>query len=178
MKIKFLFSALILFLSQNILAQHLNSNTTPPRSSPFFNIDISGSSGNYNGKTYSEIHLGLNMNFTDWLTWRNAAFKRFSSAGQDLTGVDSSVRFILNNQFDGGGVKLFAGPGYRWADPSEKNALFGEAGAGLQLGRFGVGIGAKYLKYDKVQLDSNRNETKRDDLNYFITITGGAGLSF
>lgn len=172
---KYLILILISVSVQSILAQELYTR----ESAPLFDLDISGSSGNYNGSTYTEIHLGLNSNFTDWLIWRNTAFKRFSSvSAQNLSGLDSSFRLILNNQFDGGGIKLFAGPGYRWADNSNKNALFGEAGVGLQFGRLGIGAGAKYLRYDKSQLDLAGVETKRDDLNYFITVAGGAGLSF
>jgi hypothetical protein len=149
------------------------------RKVPFFNVDISGSAGNYNGKTYSEVQLGLNLNFTDWFTWRNAAFKRFGSAGDpDVTGLDSSLRFTLAHPFDGGSVRLFGGPGYRWADPSTKNAVFGELGAGVQLGRFGISAGGRFLKYDQIQYDSSGVETKREDISYFVTIAGGAGLSF
>jgi hypothetical protein len=170
---------LIIFIFPILALAQQIKNTTAPRETPLFDLDISGSSGNYNGTTYTELHLGLNLNFTDWLTWRNAAFKRFSSnSAQDLTGLDSSLRFTLNNKFDGGALKFFAGPGYRWADKSDKNAIFGEAGAGISLGRFALGAGVKYLRYDKTQLDSSGLETKRDDLNYFITIAGGAGLSF
>lgn len=161
-----------------IAQQPKNTNTSAPRETPLFDFDISGSSGNYNGKTYSEVHVGVNLNFTDWLTWRNAAFKRFSSGSPDVTGLDSSLRFVLDNKFDGGGLKFFGGPGYRFADPSDKNALFGELGASISLGRFSLGAGAKYLRYDKAQLDSTGTETKRDDLNYFITVAGGAGFSF
>jgi hypothetical protein len=154
-------------------------NTSSVLEAPLFDLDISGSSGNYNGSTYTELNLGLNFNYNDWLTWRNAAFKRFTSkSAQDLSGLDSSLRFTLNNKFDGGGLKFFAGPGYRWADKSDKNAVFGEVGAGFSFGRLALGGGAKYLRYDKTQLDSSGLETKRDDLNYFITIAGGAGLSF
>lgn len=147
---------------------------------PFFDLDISGSSGNYNGRTYSEVHLGLNLNFTEWLTWRNSAFKRFGSGGKedDITGLDSSLRLNINTPFTGGTFKFFVGPGYRWADPSNKNAAFAEGGVGGSVGRFTVGAGAKYLRYDKVQLNSAGAETKRDDLSYFITLAGGAGLSF
>lgn len=149
------------------------------RKVPLFDLDISGSTGNYNGKTYSEVQLGLNLNFAEWLTWRNAAFKRFGSAGeQDITGLDSSIRFNINNKFDGGVVRLFGGPGYRWANPSTKNAAFAEAGVGIQVGRFSVSAGAKYLKYDQIQYDSAGAETKRDDMSYFVTLAGGAGLSF
>lgn len=147
---------------------------------PLFDLDISGSSGNYNGRTYSEVHLGVNLNFTDWLTWRNSAFKRFGSGGteDDITGLDSSLRLVLNTPFDGGAFRFFLGPGYRWADPSTKNAGFAEAGLGITVGKFSVSAGAKYLKYDKVQYASNGLETKRDDLSYFLTLSGGAGLSF
>lgn len=175
MSLKILFIVIILGASQMAWSQSENQ----VKGIPFFSLDVSGSSGNYNGKSYSEVQLGLNLNFTDWLTWRNAAFKRFSSVNaQELTGLDSSLRFSLNNQFEGGGLRFFAGPGYRWADKSDKNALFGEAGTGLQLGRFGLGAGVRYLRYDKTQFDSTGSELKRDDLNYFVTLAGGAGLSF
>lgn len=179
MKSLFTSCAFIFLFSQNTFAAAL-TQASSPSSKPFFDLDISGSSGNYNGTTYTEMHLGLNLNFTDWLTWRNAAFKRFSSTtANDITGLDSSVRLSVANHFDGGGVNFFAGPGYRWTSSSDKNALFGEAGATLSFGRFSVGGGAKYLRYDRTQLDPTTGlETKRDDINYFITVAGGAGLSF
>ena len=156
-----------------------SSQLSTERSKPLFDLDISGSSGNYNGSTYSEINFGLNLNFTDWLTWRNAAFKRFSPGGlADSSGLDSSFRFILDTHFDGGGVSFFAGPGYRWANPAKQNGIFGEGGATLHLGRFSLGAGAKYLRYDQAQYDSSGLQTKRDDISYFITIAGGAALSF
>jgi hypothetical protein len=163
-----------LFLINTVHAQSISK-----KESPFFDIDVSGSSGNYNGKSYTELHLGVNLNFTDWLTWRNSAFKKFGSSGaQDATGLDSSLRFVLNNKFEGGGLKFFGGPGYRFSAPSNQNSLFAEIGAGLNLGPLNVGAGAKYLRYDKAQFDSNGLETKRDDLNYFFTISGGKNLSF
>lgn len=168
---------IILFFFQATLlpAQHLVVAKEPP----FFDFDISGSSGNYNGKTYTEIHLGINMNFAEWLVWRNAAFKRTSPGVEtDLSGIDSSLRFILNTKVQEAGIKIFAGPGYRWATPSEKNALFGEAGAGIQLGRFGASSGLRYLRYDRPQSNSIGETTKQEDLTYFITIAGGVGLSF
>ena len=161
----------------------LTSTTFAQRSAskekPLVDVDIGGSSGNYNGRTYSEINLGVNVNFTEWLTWRNAGFKRFSSApDKEITGLDSTMRLISTSHFDGGAFRLFAGAGYRFADPSEKNAMVGEAGLGINIGRFGLGGGAKYLKYDKVQFDSNQVETKKDDISYFITVSGGTSFSF
>lgn len=173
----FLVTGTVLLLSLSA-APALAQSTS--RKTPLVNVDISGSSGNYNGRTYSEVHLGVNLNFTDWLTWRNAAFKRFGSGGteDDITGLDSSMRFSVNAPFSGGAFRFFLGPGYRWADPSKKNAAFAEAGVGLSAGKFSVSAGAKYLKYDQVQYASNGVETKRDDLSYFLTLGGGANLSF
>lgn len=173
-----LFLSFILIQSSVFAAGRFSSPSSNSKK-PFFDFDISGSSGNYNGSTYSEVNLGLNLNFTDWLTWRNAAFKRFSSGtNPESTGLDSSLRFVLDTPFDGGGFRVFAGPGYRWSSPSTKNALLGEAGASIQLGRFSLGAGAKYLRYDQAQYDSNGIEIKKDDVSYFVTIAGGAGLSF
>lgn len=146
---------------------------------PLLDVDIGGSTGTYNGSSFSEVNLGVNFNFTEWLTWRNAAFKRFSTNGnKDIIGLDSTLRLISNTQFTSGSFRIFAGAGYRFADPSEKNALVGEGGLGFTVGRFGLGAGAKYLRYDKTQYDSNGVETKKDDLIYFVTLSGGAGFSF
>ncbi len=160
-------------------AQSRKPASSSSREKPLVDIDLGGSAGTYNGRTYSEVNLGVNINFTQWLTWRNAGFKRFSSQGEkDITGLDSTLRLINTLKFDGGSFRVFAGAGYRFADPSEKNAALAEAGLGLNAGRFGISGGAKYLKYDKVQLDSAGAETKRDDIIYFVTLSGGAGLSF
>lgn len=171
--------SLLALISFVLLSQFALAQKSTSKEKPLVDVDIGGSSGNYNGSTYSELNLGVNLNFTDWLTWRNAGFKRFSSNGnKDITGLDSTMRLISTSPFDGGAFRLFAGAGYRFADPSEKNALVGEAGLGINIGRFGLGGGAKYLKYDKVQYDSNGVETKKDDINYFITVSGGTGFSF
>lgn len=173
--VRFLFFGLFFFCVKLLLAQPLAAD----KESPFFDFDISGSSGNYNGKTYSELHIGINMKFADWIVWRNAAFKRINpGVERDLTGIDSGLRFVLNTQVQEAGIKIFAGPGYRWAEPSEKNALFGEAGAGLQIGRFGVSSGLRYLRYDRPQANTVGESTKQEDLTYFITFAGGTSLSF
>jgi hypothetical protein len=174
---KSIFTLSILLFSSVVWAQGSVASAVDDK--PFVEVDISGSSGNYNGQTYTEMHLGVNLNFTDWLTWRNTGFKRFgNTAAQETTGLDSSLRLGVDKKFDAGAIKFFAGPGYRWASPSTKNALFAEAGATIQLGRVSFGAGAKYLRYDSAQFDSSGLETKRDDMNYFITVAGGAGLVF
>ncbi|MFZ3230481.1 MAG: hypothetical protein WA160_09785 [Pseudobdellovibrio sp.] len=182
MKIVFI-SFLFAFSFSNLASAEVKTrkpNSVSKKEKPLVTIDVGGSSGIYNTRSYTEMTLGVNLNFTDWLTLRNAGFKRFSSAGdKDLTGLDSTLRFIATAPFDGGAFRVFVGPGYRWADPSDKNAVVGEAGVGLSVGRVGISGGAKYLKYDKVQIDSRTGlETSREDIHYFITLSGGAGLSF
>lgn len=174
---KHLSISLIFSILFSSLAFAASSST---KEKPLVTIDLGGSSGIYNTRSYTEVTLGVNLNFTDWLTWRNAGFKRFSSAGdRDLQGVDSTFRFIATAKFDGGSVHAFVGPGYRWADPSDKNAVVGEAGVGINVGRVGLSGGAKYLKYDKLQIDSRTGlETSREDIQYFVTVSGGVGMSF
>jgi predicted porin len=174
MKSVYTFFILVLVSQLSFAAGSASANQTP-----LVNVDIGGSTGTYNGSSYSELNLGVNLNFTDWLTWRNAAFKRFTSVtGQDYSGLDSTMRLISNTPFTGGAFHLFVGAGYRFTDKSDKNATVGEAGLGVNAGRFGIGASAKYLRYDKVQFDSNGVETKRDDLIYTLTLSGGTSFSF
>lgn len=169
---------LALFLTaSSAFAQKKSSRTLSQK--PLVDVDLGVAAGSYNGSSYSEINLGVNLNFTEWLTWRNSGFRRFGSNGaKDITGLDSTLRLISTNPFDGGSFRLFAGAGYRFTDATDKNALIGEGGLGLQLGGFGLGAGAKYLKYDKTQYDVNGVETKGDDLIYFFSLMGGTGFSF
>jgi hypothetical protein len=163
------------FLSFNASAYNaVRAEETSANEKKFVTFDISGSAGNYNGHSYTELTAGLNLNFTDWLTWRNALFKRMTEGSSDTTGLDSSVRLYKDLDF----VTVYAGPGYRWASDSSKNALLGEAGANVHVGRVTLGAGAKYLRYDQAQYDSAGAEIKRDDLSYFIAVSGGFGLAF
>lgn len=142
---------------------------------PFVDFDIAGSAGTYNGNAYTEIHMGLNLNFTEWLTWRNAIFKRMTSgSSSEETGLDSSLRFVYETT----GINFYAGPGYRWAQNSDKNALMAEAGLNIKLAALVLGGGVKYLKYDKAQYSSAGTQIKQEDFNYFITFSGGTGWTF
>lgn len=168
----------ILLSSQLSFAQR-PLRESPSREKPLVDIDLGFSTGNYNGSTFSEVNLGVNLNFTDWLTWRNSGFKRFGSTQtKEITGLDSTLRLISTNHFDGGLFRLFGGAGYRFTDDSNKNALVGEGGVGLQVGRIGLGAGVKYLKYDKTQHDSNKIEMSNSEVIYFVALSGGASLSF
>lgn len=175
--ITLIFSLIVLPLGAE--AQKASRPLASVRETPTVTIDLGGAAGTYNGASYSELNLGVNWNITDYFTWRNAAFKRFSSVtDQDILGLDSTLRLVSTSHFDSGYFRMFAGAGYRFADPSTKNAMIGEAGLGINIGGFGIGGGAKYLKYDKIQLDSLGRETKRDDIIYFITLAGHFGTGF
>jgi hypothetical protein len=161
--------------SFSALAVDTVKTTELERKKKFVEADISGSVGNYNGVSYTELHLGVNLNLTDWLTWRNSAFKRMKSGStQEQTGLDSTLRL----SYDTGLLNFYAGPGYRWSNMSDKNAILAEAGASIGVDRISLGAGAKYLRYDKAQFDAAGTQTKRDDFSYFVTISGGAALSF
>ncbi len=139
--------------------------------------DIGGSTGTNNGNTYQEVHLGVNLNFTDWLTWRNSGFQRTGSKIKEVTGLDSSLRLVLRTQFQGGGgANFFLGPGYRWTSISEYNAATAEAGLGFNAGGFGMSAGAKYLKYDKPRVNSDGEALKDEDVNYFVSISGNTSF--
>jgi len=146
------------------------------KDTPFLSGDVGGSTGTNNGNTYQEIHLGIDMNFTDWLTLRNTGFKRTGSNIKDVTGLDSTLRLILRGKLDKGSAYLFAGSGYRWADESENNAVVSEAGLGLSMGGFGISGGAKYLKYTKDRYDKSNQLMKDYDLNYFLGLSGSTSF--
>ena len=168
-----IFSGLISF---PFLAHALQTHEEVENKKPFVTFDVSGSGGNYNGKTYTELHVGANLNFTDWLTWRNSAFKRITSGSTaETTGLDSSL--LLNYQASI--FNFYAGPGYRFSQDSDQNALFGQAGANIHISLLTVGAGLQYIRYDKAQYDPvTANETKRDDVSYFLTFSGGTGWAF
>lgn len=109
---KSIFVLSILLFSSVVWAQSSKESAVDDK--PFVEMDVSGSSGNYNGQTYSEMHLGGNLNFTDWLALRITGFKRFgTTAAQETTGLDSSLRLGVDKKFDAGAIKFFAGPSYR-----------------------------------------------------------------
>ncbi|AZZ37578.1 hypothetical protein CIK05_12510 [Bdellovibrio sp. qaytius] len=155
----------------------LSLSTTFAKDTPLVTGDIGGSSGNNNGTTYQEVHLGVNLNFTDWLTWRNTGFQRTGSKTKTFTGLDSTMRLVLRTKFDqNGGANIFIGPGYRWTSDEVNNAVIGEAGVGVNFSGVGLSAGAKYLKYDKARVDTAGNALKNEDVNYFVNITGNTSF--
>lgn len=163
---------LVLLISVSLFAVDSKAKDTP-----LITGDIGGATGNNNGNTYQEVHLGVNVNFTDWLTWRNSGFQRTGTKTKQITGLDSTLRLIMRTKVGtNGSFNIFAGPGYRWASDSENNATVGEAGLGLSFGGFGASAGAKYLKYDKDRFDTDGVLKKNEDVNYFVSISGNTSF--
>lgn len=168
--VKLLLTVLVVshFLTLNVFAA--------AKDTPFITGDVGGSTGTNNGNTYQEVHLGLNLNFTEWLTLRNNGFKRTGSNIKEVTGLDSTLRLVLRGKFDRGSANLFVGSGYRWADESENNAVVTEAGLGAGYGGLGLSGGAKHLKYTKTRLDKSGAELKDEDITYFIGLSGSTSF--
>lgn len=147
------------------------------KETPFITGDIGGSTGDNNGTTYQEVHLGVNLNFTDWLTWRNSAFQRSGSKIKTITGLDSTIRLVMSTKVgQNGRASFFVGPGYRWASNSNSNAVIGEAGLGFSQGGFGLSAGAKFLKYDRDRENEDGFKLKRDDVTYFVSLSGSTSF--
>lgn len=144
---------------------------------PTFTYDLGASSGTYNGNSYSEIDLGLNWNFTDFLTWRNSAFTRFGTKIDSFAGLDSSMRlnYSIDPKTGGLGLSLFAGPGYRISN-QENSGLFGEAGATVRLAGLSVGLGVKAINYTSPGTNSDGSKRPAADTTLFIILAGGGAI--
>lgn len=142
-----------------------------------FHYDVSAGSGRYNDVSYAEITGGLNWNFADWWTWRNAVFHRFGSDIDSVTGLDTSLR--LGNGFitDGGtfGFDFYVGPGLRFAD-NKGNAVFGEAGLGFKVAGIYLGVGAKSLYYTQTRINSSGTELPKNDTQVYLVLAGGGSF--
>jgi hypothetical protein len=141
----------------------------PPRAT----FDLGASSGSYSsgGNTYSytELNLGLNLFFAEWLDWRNAVFYRLVSGADNIYGLDTSLRGILGIGGRGLGLTLFAGPGYRF--PNEGgNVPFAEAGVIFKASGFALGGGIRTF------LNSWVSSGVANDTQYFIILSGGGSL--
>lgn len=139
--------------------------------------DLTGSSGTRDGSSYSEVHLGLNWYLNEWFNWRNSLFTQFGSEIKTVNGLDSEALFnwesyTSNRSF---GVELYAGPGVRLA--SEKsNAAFGKAGVTFTLAGLRLGGGVQALHYLEERTDKNENRLNKDEVQYFITLSGGGNF--
>lgn len=136
--------------------------------------DLGASTGSYGGTSYSEINLGLNWYFADWMSWRNAVFTR-QGQNQNTSGLDTSLRFEYNASGEDFGVRAFAGPGYRFASKS-LSAAFAEAGLVFKLGGLSIGAGAKTMMYQNPGEDSSGSTLPKQDTSYFLILGGGGAL--
>lgn len=148
-----------------------------PSGRSLISYDISGGSGTRDGETYSEIHLGLNWFVKDWLNWRNSLFTQFGSQVKTVYGLDSAALLSWDayTQSRAAGVEFYIGPGVRVA--SEKsNAVFGKTGLTFALGGLRIGGGVQALHYVEDRTDKNENVLGKDEVQYFITLSGGGVL--
>ncbi len=166
----------LFFLSTILITHILFSELLMAKDTPLLTGDLGGSSGINNGTTYQEINLGINLNFTEWLTWRNAGYQRSGSKIKQSTGLDSTLRLVLRSDFSSGSAHLFVGPGYRWASESDNNALIGEAGLGGHFKGLGISGGAKYLKYDKDRFNNDNEKFNNEETSYFVNISGSTSF--
>lgn len=167
---------LVVVCSSVSYAQRRSVGYSASSSKPFMTYDVGASSGSYNGSSYSEINLGINFNFTENITWRDAAFKRFSSNSTNEAGLDSTLRYNVDLRNENReGLTLFIGPGVRLAT-EKKSAALAEAGVQLSFGGLRVGGGAKYLKYFDPGSDSGNVALPKDEVQYFITLAGGGSF--
>jgi hypothetical protein len=122
-----------------------------------------------NDLTYTEANIGINLQ-KDWLAWRNALFGRFATAQENIYGIDSSIRGILEDQTDEAfGYHFFVGPGYRFVTRGT-NLPFAEAGLIMRLGGISLGGGAKAF-FNELVDKNQKNETQ-----YTIILGGGGRL--
>lgn len=142
-----------------------------------FTYDLSGSSGTRDGASYSEVHLGLNWFMTDWFNWRNSIFTQFGTNIKSVSGLDSEalLKFDAYTQSRALGVEFYAGPGVRMAS-EQSNAVFGKAGVTLALGGLRIGGGVQALHYLEDRVDSNNNMLNKDEVQTFITLSGGGSF--
>jgi hypothetical protein len=137
--------------------------------------DIGAALGNYGGKSYTELNLGLNWYITQNLNWRNAAFSRFGDTSN--SGLDSSMRFETSSVSQDGtyGSHFFAGPGVRISN-SSNTGLFGEAGASFRLGGLVLGGGVKSIYYGSPGKDSVGGNLPNNDTTFFLILGGGGTI--
>lgn len=139
-----------------------------------FTYDVSGALGKTADRNYQELSLGLNAHFYEWLIWRNSAFARFVDGTDNVYGLDTSARFVLNLGDAKFGLTAFLGPGFRFATSSGSSpadsAPFAEAGVVAKLGGLAIGGGAKTVYNNMVRTGAAQ------DTQYFLILAGGGSL--
>jgi hypothetical protein len=176
-KIFFVSFCSVVLLSFHASAQGRRSRVVV-QEQPQWTWDLGAAAGTYGGYSYSEIDLGLNDHFWNYLNWRNVVWDRFGSASAiSALGLDSSLRYEFTDHGDGGvGFRFFAGPGVR-VSSSQYSGVFAEGGMIFRIGSFSLGAGVKALKYSSPGNDPVTGvQLPGTDLMYFIILSGGGAL--
>lgn len=139
--------------------------------------DLSGAVGSYNGNSYTQINFGLNWYVHEHLNWRNSVFTQFGSKLNTTYGIQSSALFGTEfyNSGRSAGIEFFAGPGVRVANENS-SAVTGTAGLTLALAGLRIGGGATYLNYFETRHDTDGEALPKDEVQYFITLSGGGSF--
>ena len=138
------------------------------RRGPYLSWDLGASSGSVGDVAYTEVNLGLNWFFKDWLAWRNAGFYRFVSVeGVDnIYGLDTMARLYHQLDFSElAGITFFGGPGFRFINEGD-NLPFAEGGLILKLAGLSLGGGIRTFFTRFVDKDAE------NDTQFFIVLSG------
>lgn len=149
------------------------SRSSGPHIPPRATFDLGASTGSVSARgtsfSYTEINLGLNLFFYDWLDWRNAVYGRLVSGYDNSYGLDTSLRGIASFGNSQLGATAFAGPGWRF--PSDEGGTpFIEGGLVFRLPGIALGGGARSF------LRSWVNSGQPNEVQYFIILSGGGSL--
>lgn len=155
----------------------LSSLSFAESSSNNMSYDVSGAVGSYNGSSYTQINLGLNWYVHEHMNWRNSVFTQFGSKLNTTYGIDSAALFGTEfyNTSRTTGIEVFAGPGIRAANENS-SAVTGTAGLTLALAGLRIGGGATYLNYFETRHDKDGEALPKDEVQYFITLSGGGSF--
>jgi hypothetical protein len=131
--------------------------------------DLGASGGTYNGNSYSEVDLGVNLYLSRYLAWRNAGFGRFQTGVDNLYGLDTSMRAIADADLGSVGFTAFVGPGFRFVTKGD-HVPFVEGGLLFKLGGLAIGGGVKQLAYSWL------GGSRVNDTQTFFILAGGGSL--
>lgn len=149
---------------------------TSYREHPEFTYDIGAASGTYNDHGYTELNVGLNWFFLDWLSWRHSIFTRFGTDVDSATGLDTSLRYTFNTDTKSTfGIGFFAGAGYRITKTQDAGP-FGEGGLLLRAGGISVGVGLKEILYPSPGTNSDGSKMPDHDTTVFLILAGGGAF--
>jgi uncharacterized protein YgiM (DUF1202 family) len=129
---------------------------------PMITWDLGSSFGQHQTRSYTEVDLGINVWFYNWLNWRNAAFMRMVEP-KNYYGLDTSGQLAYSLAL----IRVYGGPGYRFvSDGGGWNVPFIEGGLSINIGGFSLGGGVKVI------YNSFADKNVADDTMISINIAG------